>query len=237
VFLHGGEQYHSAGLCIRAISLTTVTPSRRSICGAGKSGVRAAREHRDMAGDRRPAERVRGRHGCLIGHSMGFARRASSGAARQPSALDVALLARAFPEARLASPTSWRRTMHRQADAHSHDQRLVPLPYAHYPEQPGPGILCDRREPAADAGRQKRVLHADFAACDCPKNRNRARRPVKCPRCSCCRRRVAMTPAPRRDVTSPGRYLIRPCDAGLRRPQPHGEKPDEVLDALANSRA
>jgi len=104
---------------------------------------------------------------------------------------------------------------------------------AHYPGNPGPGFwvaggnlrLMQRQKPG--------VLHADFAACDGYKAGLERAAQVKCPALFLLGRLDAMTPARSgRELAAavPGSTVKLLGDAGHNL---MGEKPDEVLDILA----
>jgi pimeloyl-ACP methyl ester carboxylesterase len=167
----------------------------------------------------------------LIGHSMGSLV-ALDCAARYPDrATRVALVSTAFPMS--VSPELLAATKANEPEA----QRMIDVwsysGLATYPGNPGPGAwamggtlrLMQRQKPG--------VLHADFAACDGYRAGLERAAQLKCPALLLLGRLDAMTPARSgRELARaiPGAWVKVLDGAG------HAlmaEKPDEVLDALA----
>jgi pimeloyl-ACP methyl ester carboxylesterase len=233
VFIHGGAQDHSVwalqsryfahhGCAVLAIDL----PGHGLSAGAPLAGIAAMADWVAALLDAAKAERA-----VLVGHSMGSLV-ALECATRYPSRVErIALLATAFPmrvsSELLEATRNDEPLAHRMINAWSHSA------IAHYPSNPGPGFwvigenlrLMQRQKPG--------VLHADFSACnDYAAGAERAAQ-IRCPALVVLGRLDAMTP-PRygRELakTIPQARLLQLEDCGHNL---MGEKPDEILDALA----
>jgi len=143
----------------------------------------------------------------------------------------IALVGTAFPMR--VSPELIEATKTRESEAHLMINHWSHSALAHYPSNPGPGFwvagghlrLMQRQKPG--------VLHADFAACDAYASGLERAAQVKCPALFLLGRLDAMTPA------RAGRELARAVPSSIVKTlgdSGHnlmGEKPDEILDALA----
>jgi pimeloyl-ACP methyl ester carboxylesterase len=233
VFIHGGEQDHSAwtlqsrylahhGYAVLAVDL----PGHGRSGGAPLASVAAMSDWIVAVLDAARVEAA-----ALIGHSMGSLV-ALDCAARYPDrATRVALVSTAFPMS--VSPELLAATKANEPEA----QRMIDVwsysGLATYPGNPGPGAwamggtlrLMQRQKPG--------VLHADFAACDGYRAGLERAAQLKCPALLLLGRLDAMTPARSgRELARaiPGAWVKVLDGAG------HAlmaEKPDEVLDALA----
>jgi pimeloyl-ACP methyl ester carboxylesterase len=231
-FIHGGDQDHSVwGLQSRYLAHHGHAVLAVDLPGHGRSGGAPLASIEAMA-DWMLAllEAVGVKAATLIGHSMGSLV-ALECAARQPQRVrSLALIGaaapmRVSPELLEAAKTSEPEAQ-RMINAWSHSGP------AQYPGNPGPGFwvigghlrLMQRQKPG--------VLHADFAACDgYAAGLERAAR-VSCPALFLLGTLDAMTPA------RAGRELARALPASIVKTLAAGhnlmgEKPDEILDALA----
>ena len=167
----------------------------------------------------------------VVGHSMGSLV-ALECAARHPARVArIALLATAYPMKVSAE----------LLDATRDDEPLAQdmvniwshLAYAQYPSNPGPGFwvigenlrLMQRQKPG--------VMHVDFSACSAYAGGAAAAAKVACPALFVIARRDAMTPARSAQAfaqTVKGARIVSIEGSGHNM---MGEKPDEVLDALA----
>jgi pimeloyl-ACP methyl ester carboxylesterase len=171
------------------------------------------------------------KQGAIVGHSMGSLI-ALECAARHPAHVaKIALLASAYPmkvSAELLAATKNDEPLAQDmVNIWSH------LAYAQYPNNPGPGFwvigenlrLMQRQKPG--------VMHTDFAACDAYAGGAQAAAKVACPALFVIARRDAMTPARSAQAfaqTVKGARIVGIEGSGHNM---MGEKPDEVLDALA----
>jgi pimeloyl-ACP methyl ester carboxylesterase len=233
VFIHGGEQDHSVwALQSRYLAHHGCAVLAVDLPGHGRSGGAPLASIDDMAGwivALLDAAKVNA--AALVGHSMGSLA-ALECAARHPQRVSrIALLGTAFPMR--VSPELLQATKDREADAHGMINTWSHSAYAHYPGNPGPGFwvagtnlrLMQRQRPG--------VLHADFAACDGYDGGFERAAQVKCPALFLLGARDAMTPARAgRDLARavPDSTVVTLDSAGHNL---MGEKPDEVLDALA----
>jgi pimeloyl-ACP methyl ester carboxylesterase len=232
VFIHGGEQDHSAwtlqsrylahhGFAVLAVDL----PGHGRSGGAPLPSIAAMA---DWVAALLDAAKVKA--AALIGHSMGSLVALDCAARHPERATRIALISTAFPMS--VSPELLEAASTREPEALRMINAWSHAAYAHYPGNPGPGSwviggslrLMQRQKPG--------VLHADFAACDgyLPGLERAAR--VKCPALFLLGKLDAMTPARSgRDLASavPGSVLKILDGAGHNL---MGEKPDEVLDAL-----
>ncbi|MFL6623577.1 MAG: alpha/beta fold hydrolase [Sulfurifustis sp.] len=233
VFLHGGEHDHSVwalqsrylahhGFGVLALDL----PAHGRSLGAPLERIEDMADWLvavlDAAGVSTAA---------LVGHSMGSLA-ALDAAARYPQRVSrIALLGTAFPmrvSAELLDAT-------RANEPAAHDMINVwsHAAYAHYPSNPGPGFwvigenlrLMQRQKPG--------VLHADFAACNNYAAGLERAAQVKCPTLLLLGSRDSMTPArAAQDIAKTiSSAKVVTLDGGGHNLM--GEKPDEVLDALA----
>ena len=233
VFIHGGEQDHSAwtlqsrylahhGYAVLAVDL----PGHGRSGGSPLASVAAMSDWIVAVLDAARVEAA-----ALIGHSMGSLV-ALDCAARYPDrATRVALVCTAFPMS--VSPELLAATKASEPEA----QRMINV-WSHsglatYPGNPGPGAwamggtlrLMQRQKPG--------VLHADFAACDGYRAGLERAAQLKCPALLLLGRLDAMTPARAgRELARaiPGAWVKILDGAGH---SLMAEKPDEVLDALA----
>jgi pimeloyl-ACP methyl ester carboxylesterase len=233
LFIHGGEQDHSAwGLQSRYLAHHGYGVLAVDLPGHGRSGGAALARIGEMADWIVAVLDWAGvRTAALVGHSMGSLV-ALECAARYPQRVSrIALLAFAYPmrvsRELLQATKSDEPAAHAMINVWSHSA------YAHYPSNPGPGFwvpglnlrLMQRQKPG--------VLHADFAACnDYAGGRERATQ-VSCPALFLLAERDAMTPARGAHEIAgaiPGAKTVTLQDCGHNL---MAEKPDEVLDLLA----
>jgi len=233
VFIHGGELDHCVwilqsrylahhGHAVLAIDL----PGHGRSGGAPLASIEAMAEWTIALLDS-----ARVKTAALVGHSMGSLV-ALECAARFPERVRrIALVGTAFPMR--VSPELIEATKAREAEAHLMINHWSHSALAHYPSNPGPGFwvaggnlrLMQRQKPG--------VLHADFAACNDYKAGLERAAQVKCPALFLLGRLDAMTPARSgRELAAavPGSTVKLIGDAGHNL---MGEKPDEVLDILA----
>jgi len=233
VFIHGAEQDHCVwvlqsrylahhGHAVLALDL----PGHGRSAGPPLSSVEAIADWivqlLDAAGVTQAA---------LVGHSMGSLA-ALDCAGRYPERISrIALLGAAFPM----------QVSQELLDATRNDEPLAQAmvniwshsAYAHYPSNPGPGFWV-RGENLRLMQRQKPgVMHVDFAACNAYAAGTERAAQVRCPALLVLGKRDVMTPA------RSGRELAKAI-RGARVVEIAGsghalmaEKPDEVLDALA----
>jgi len=232
VFIHGGEQDHSAwtlqsrylahhGYAVLAVDL----PGHGRSGGAPLASIEAMADWivavLDASGVKAAA---------LVGHSMGSLAALDCAARHPERATRIALIGTAFPMR--VSPELLAATKASEPEA----QRMINVwshsGLAHYPGNPGPGAwviggtlrLMQRQKPG--------VLHADFAACDNYKSGLERAKQLRCPALFVLGRLDVMTPARAgRDLAAavPSARVKTLEGAGHNL---MGEKPDEVLDAL-----
>ena len=233
IFLHGGAGDHSVwilqsrylahhGYAVLALDL----PGHGRSSGPPLATIEAMADWTMAMLD---AARVK--DAALVGHSMGSLV-ALECAARYPERVRrIALVGTAFPMR--VSPELLESTREREPEAHLMINHWSHSALAHYPSNPGPGFwvaggnlrLMQRQKPG--------VLHADFAACNGYKAGLERAAQVKCPALFLLGRLDAMTPA------RAGRELARAVPASIVKTLGDtghnlmGEKPDEILDALA----
>jgi pimeloyl-ACP methyl ester carboxylesterase len=233
VFIHGGEQDHCVWvLQSRYLAHHGYAVLAVDLPGHGRSGGAPLASIEDMAGWIVALLDTAGVNtAALVGHSMGSLA-ALECAARHPQRVSrIALLGTAFPMR--VSPDLLQSTQTRESGAHGMINAWSHSAYAHYPGNPGPGSwviggnlrLMQRQKPG--------VLHADFAACDGYKAGFERAAQVKCPALFVLGGRDAMTPARAgrelaRAVANSTVVTLHSAGHNLM-----GEKPDEVLDVLA----
>jgi len=232
LFIHGGEQDHSAwGLQSRYLAHHGYGVLAVDLPGHGRSGGSALAHIGEMAEWIVAALDWAGaRAAALVGHSMGSLV-ALECAARYPQRVNrIALLAFAYPMR--VSRVLLEATKNDEPAAHAMINAWSHSAYAHYPSNPGPGFWV-RGENLRLMQRQKPgVVHADFAACnDYSGGRERAAQ-VSCPALFLLAERDAMTPARSAHEVAkliPGSKTVtlEGCGHNLM-----AEKPDEVLDIL-----
>jgi pimeloyl-ACP methyl ester carboxylesterase len=233
VFVHGGAQDHSTwilqsrylahhGHAVLAVDLPGHGRSR----GAPLESIESMADWLVALLD---AGQVRA--AALVGHSMGSLA-ALECAARYPERVNrIALIGTAAPMR--VSPDLLEAARSNETEA----QRMINVwshaAYAHYPGNPGPGFWVSGGNLRLMQRQKRGALHADFAACDAyAAGLERAAR-VRCPALFLLGARDAMTPA------RAGRELAQAVPHATVRTlgdSGHnllGEKPDEVLDALA----
>ncbi|HEX9812468.1 MAG TPA: alpha/beta hydrolase [Burkholderiales bacterium] len=232
VFIHGGEQDHSAwGLQSRYLAHHGYGVLAVDLPGHGRSEGPALARVEDMADwivaalDAAEVDAA-----TLIGHSMGSLA-ALDCAARHPDRVNrLALLGTAFPMR--VSAELLEATEKNEPAAHGTINVWSHAAYAHYPGAPGPGFWVPGANLRVMQRQKPGVLHTDFAACnDYRAGLERAAR-VRCPTLLLLAQRDSMTPArAAQDIakTIPGAAVVTIRGSG------HNlmtEKPDEVLDAL-----
>ena len=167
----------------------------------------------------------------LVGHSMGSLAVLDCAARHPERAGRIALLGAAFPMR--VSPELLEATKNDEPRAHEMINVWSHSAPAHYPSNPGPGFwvigenlrLMQRQKPG--------VLHADFAACNDYSAGLECAKKIACPALFVLGRRDAMTPIRAGRVLAaavPRAKVIELDECGH---NSMGEKPDEVLDALA----
>ena len=232
VFIHGGEQDHSAwALQSRYLAHHGFGVLAVDLPGHGRSEGAALGRIEDMAdwivallgaADVNSA--------ALVGHSMGSLA-ALECAARYPQRVNrLALLGAAFPMR--VSPDLLRMTQENESAAHDMINIWSHAAFAHYPSSPGPGFwvagvnlrLMQRQKPG--------VLHTDFAACDNYKAGLERAAQVRCPTLLLLAQRDQMTPVrAAQDIAK----TIADATVVTIKGSGHNlmaEKPDEVLDTL-----
>jgi len=232
VFIHGGEQDHSAWtLQSRYLAHHGYAVLAVDLPGHGRSGGAPLASIEAMA-DWIVALLDAARVGAavLIGHSMGSLV-ALDCAARHPGRVSrIALLATAFPMR--VSPELLEATTAREPEALRMINAWSHSGTAHYPGNPGPGAWVVGASLRLMQRQKRGVLHADFAACDGYEAGLERAGQVKCPALFLLGRLDAMTPARSgrdlaRAVRNSSVVVIGDSGHALM-----GEKPDEVLDAL-----
>jgi pimeloyl-ACP methyl ester carboxylesterase len=232
VFIHGGEQDHSAwGLQSRYLAHHGYGVLAVDLPGHGRSAGVALARIEDMADWIVALLDAAGvRSAALIGHSMGSLA-ALDCAARYPNRVNrLVLLGTAFPMR--VSAELLDATKKNEPAAHNMINIWSHAAYAHYPSSPGPGFWV----PGANLRvmqRQKRgVLHTDFAACNDYRTGLERAAQVRCPTLLLLAQRDSMTPArAAQDIakTIPGAKVVTIRGSGHNL---MAEKPDEVLDTL-----
>jgi pimeloyl-ACP methyl ester carboxylesterase len=233
VFIHGGELDHCVWtLQSRYLAHHGCGVLAIDLPGHGKSAGPPLARIEDMA-DWVAAllDAARVKAAALVGHSMGSLV-ALECAARYPARVSrIALLAAAFPMR--VSPELLAATKENEPAAHEMINVWSHSAHAHYPGNPGPGFwviggnlrLMQRQKPG--------VLHADFAACNNYAAGMERAAQVKCPALFLLGDRDMMTP-PRAGTqlaeAIPHAQVLQLAGTGHNL---MGEKPDEVLDALA----
>lgn len=232
VFVHGGEQDHSAwGLQSRYVAHHGFGVLAVDLPGHGKSAGTALARIEDMA-DWIVAllDAVGVQAAILVGHSMGSLAVLECAARYPQRVLRLALLGTAFPMR--VAPDLLQKTEDNEPAARDMINMWSHAAYAHYPGSPGPGFwvpgmnlrLMQRQKPG--------VLHADFAACNNYQAGLEAAAKVRCPTLLLLGRHDRMTPArAAQDITKtiPGAKVVTLNDCGHNL---MAEKPDEVLDTL-----
>lgn len=233
VFIHGGELDH----CVWVLQSRYLAHHGYGVLaidlpGHGKSaGPPLARIENmaDWVAALLDAARVKA--ATLVGHSMGSLI-ALDCAARNPGRISrIALLGTAFPMR--VSPELLEATKENEPTAHEMINIWSHSAHAHYPSNPGPGFwvigenlrLMQRQKPG--------VLHADFAACNNYTSGMERAAQVKCPAFFLLGEDDSMTP-PRAGLhlaeAIPHARVLQLAGTGHNL---MAEKPDEVLDALA----
>lgn len=233
VFIHGGDQDHSVwGLQSRYLAHHGHAVLAVDLPGHGRSGGAPLASIEAMADWMLALLDAAGvKAATLIGHSMGSLVALESAARHPQRVRRIALIGAAFPMR--VSPELLEAAKATEPEA----QRMINVwshaSYAPYPGNPGPGSwvmggslrLMQRQKPG--------VLHADFAACDgYAAGLERAAR-VSCPALFLLGTLDAMTPERAgRELarTLPG-SIVKTLDGAGHNLM--GEKPDEILDALA----
>lgn len=232
VFIHGGEQDHSAwGLQSRYLAHHGFAVLAVDLPGHGHSAGAARATIEDMADWIIALLDAAGVNtATLIGHSMGSLVALECAARFAQRVERVALLATAFPMR--VSPDLLAATRNDEARARDMINIWSHAAYAHYPSSPGPGFwvagvnlrLMQRQRPG--------VLHADFAACNNYKNGLRSAAKLRCPALLLLAQRDSMTPArAARELASAIAHAKQITIEGSGH-NLMAEKPDEVLDAL-----
>jgi pimeloyl-ACP methyl ester carboxylesterase len=233
VFVHGGELDHSVwalqsrylahhGYAVVAVDL----PGHGRSGGAPLASIEAMADWIVALLDAAKVETA-----TLIGHSMGSLA-ALDCAARYPERVSrIALIGTAFPMRVSADLIEAARA--REPEARRMINVWSHAAHAHYPSNPGPGFwviggslrLMQRQRPG--------VLYADFAACNTYAAGFERAAQLKCPALFLLGARDAMTPARAgRDLAAAvANPVIKTLDGAGHNLM--GEKPDEVLDALA----
>lgn len=167
----------------------------------------------------------------LVGHSMGSLI-ALDCAARQPQRIArIALLATAYPMK--VSAELLDATKNNEPAAQDMVNIWSHLAYAQYPNNPGPGFWVIGENLRLMQRQQPGVMHVDFTACNAYGGGADAAARVQCPALFLIARRDAMTPARSAQAfaqTVKGARTVMIEGSGHNM---MGEKPDEVLDALA----
>jgi pimeloyl-ACP methyl ester carboxylesterase len=233
VLIHGGELDHSVwGLQSRYLAHHGHAVLAFDLPGHGRSGGAPLASVEAMADWIVAAlDAAAVREAAVVGHSMGSLV-ALDCAARYPERVRrIALLGTAFPMR--VSPELLEATRAREPEAHAMINAWSHSGFAHYPSNPGPGFwvaggnlrLMQRQKPG--------VLHTDFAACNAYVSGLERAAQVKCPSLFLLGKLDAMAPARAgRDLAAAvaGSVVKTLSDSGHNL---MGEKPDEVLDALA----
>ena len=233
VFIHGGELDHCVWILqSRYLAHHGYAVLALDLPGHGRSGGVPLASIEAMADWTMAAlDAAQLKDAALVGHSMGSLV-ALECAARYPERVRrIALLGTAFPMR--VSPELLESTRGREPEAHLMINHWSHSALAHYPGNPGPGFwvaggslrLMQRQKPG--------VLHADFAACDGYGSGLEQAAKVRCPSLFLLGRLDAMTPARGGRALAgavPGSSIKMLEGAGHNL---MGEKPDEVLDALA----
>lgn len=171
----------------------------------------------------------------VFGHSMGSLI-ALECAARHPQAVRaIALLATAYPMK--VSEALLEASLHREAEAIAMVNQWSLSSLANKPAAPGPGAWMHGgsqrlMERVAQRNPQAHVFHTDFSACNAYAHGDEAAAAVTCPALFVTGTKDQMT-SPRAAQALAARMTAAsvvtvPCGHALM-----GEKPDEVLDALA----
>ncbi len=233
VFVHGGEQDHSVWILqSRYLAHHGYGVLAVDLPGHGKSGGAPLARIEDIADWIVALLDAAGvKTTALVGHSMGSLA-ALECAGRHPQRVNrIALLGTAFPMR--VSPELLQATRQNEPAAHDMINIWSHSAYAHYPSNPGPGFwvpggnlrLLQRQKPG--------VLHADFSACNDYSDGLERAAQVKCPALVLLGERDSMTPARgglQLAEAIPGARVVTLENAGHNL---MGEKPDEVLDLLA----
>jgi len=232
VFIHGGEQDHSAwGLQSRYLAHHGYGVLAVDLPGHGRSDGPALARIEEMA-DWIVAllDATRVNAATLIGHSMGSLA-ALDCAARYPERVTrLALLGTAFPM-RVAADLL-EATENNESAAHAMINVWSHAAYAHYPSAPGPGFWVPGANLRVMQRQKPGVLHTDFAACNDYKAGLERAAQVRCPTLLLLANRDSMTPArAAQDIarTVSGAHVVTIQGSGHNL---MAEKPDEVLDAL-----
>ncbi len=233
VFIHGGAQDHCVWvLQSRYLAHHGYAVLAVDLPGHGKTKGPPLARIEDMA-DWIIAllDAAKTRAAVLVGHSMGSLV-ALECAARYPAHVSrIALLGTAFPMR--VSPELLEATKDNESAAQDMINIWSHFAHAHYPGNPGPGSwviggnlrLMQRQKPG--------VLHADFAACNnYTAGMERAAR-VKCPALFMLGDRDMMTPPRAGTQLAEAIAHARILQLAGTGHNLMGEKPDEVLDALA----
>lgn len=232
VFVHGGEQDHSAwGLQSRYLAHHGYGMLALDLPGHGRSGGKALTRVEDMADwVVKVLDAAKVKSAALVGHSMGSLVALECAARYAARVSRLALLGTAFPMR--VSPELLEATKKDEAVAHNMINVWSHSAYAHYPSNPGPGFwvvganlrLMQRQRPG--------VLHTDFAACNNYTEGLARAAQVKCPVLLLLAKNDAMTPA--RAAQSIAQAIPHAKVVTLNGSGHNlmAEKPDEVLDTL-----
>lgn len=233
VFIHGGELDHCVWILqSRYLAHHGYAVLALDLPGHGRSGGPPLASIEAMADwTMATLDAAQAQDAALVGHSMGSLV-ALECAARYPERVRrIALIGTAFPMR--VSAELLEATREREPEAHLMINHWSHSALAHYPGNPGPGFwvaggnlrLMQRQKPG--------VLHADFHACNAYASGLERAAQVKCPSLFLLGRLDAMT------SSRSGRALAEAVPASsvkIVEGAGHnlmGEKPDEILDALA----
>lgn len=232
VFIHGGEQDHSAwGLQSRYLAHHGFGVLALDLPAHGRSRGAPLRRIEDMGDWVIAALDAAGVNTAMVvGHSMGSLI-ALECAARYPQRVSrLALLGAAFPMR--VVPELLEATQKNEPAAHATINVWSHAAYAHYPSNPGPGFWVIGQNLRLMQRQQRGVLHADFAACNNYAAGLERAAQVRCPTLLLLGQRDMMTPA--RAAQDLARAI-----AGAKTVTVAGgghnlmaENPDDVLDTL-----
>lgn len=232
VFIHGGEQDHSAwGLQSRYLAHHGFSVLAVDLPGHGRSAGTPLARIEDMADWIVALLDATGVNAAtLIGHSMGSLA-ALDCAARYPQRVNrLALLGTAFPMR--VSEELLRQTEENEAAAHAMINVWSHAAYAHYPGSPGPGFWVPGANLRIMQRQKPGVLHTDFAACNNYQAGLECAQQVRCPTLLLLASRDLMTPARAAQEMAkaiPDARVVMIAGSGHNL---MAEKPDEVLDTL-----
>lgn len=232
VFIHGGEQDHSAwALQSRYMAHHGYGVLAVDLPGHGRSKGAALSRIEEMADWIVALLAAAGvRTAIVIGHSMGSLV-ALEAAARFPDRISaMVLLGTAFPMR--VSPELLEASQRDEPAAQNMINIWSHAAYAHYPGSPGPGAWVAGANLRVMQRQKPGVLHTDFAACNNYKAGLERAAQVRCPTLLLLARHDLMTPARAaqdiaKAITGAKIVMIPGSGHNLM-----AEKPDEVLDAL-----